>query len=91
MKEKWITLAKWRTKGDPKIDKNESFGQLCQATRRQRIEKALEDQQASGEANSFSLRHDKLGLLMTILRGLTAVISNVPFYFNYFNKKTCIV
>jgi hypothetical protein len=58
----WITLAKRRTKGDPKIDKNKSFGQLCQATGSQRIEKALDDQQASGEANSFSLQHDELGL-----------------------------
>ena len=58
----WITLEKRRTKGDPKIDKNESFGQLCQATRTQRIEKALDDQQASGEANSFSLRHDYIKL-----------------------------
>ena len=57
-----ITLEKRQTKGDPKIDKNESFGQLCQATCSQRIEKSLDDQQASGEANSFALRHDEQGL-----------------------------
>ena len=57
----WIALAKRQTKGDPKIDKNESFGQLCQAARTQRIKKALDDQQASGETNGFALRHDEQG------------------------------
>ena len=63
-----IPLAKWRTKAAPKIDENESFGQLCQATRTQRIEKALDDQQASGEANSFALRLDEQKIPRTIPR-----------------------
>ena len=63
-----ITLEKRRTNGDPNINKNESFGQLCQETRLQRIDDAMDDQQASGEANSFSLRHDEQELWWTILR-----------------------
>ena len=61
-------LAKRRTKAASKIDKNESFGQLCQVACGQRIEKPMNDQQATEEANSFSLRPDELTILMTIPR-----------------------
>ena len=57
----WITLlAKRRTKAAPKIDENESFGHLRQVVRGQRIQKPMNDQQASEEANSFALRLDEL-------------------------------
>ena len=64
----WITLlVNWRTKAAPKIDKNESFGQLCQVASRQGIDKAMNDQQATEESNGFALRLDEPAIPKTFL------------------------
>ena len=42
----------------------------------------MNDQQASEKANSFALQLDELATLTLFLEWLTAVISNLPSYFN---------